>query len=317
MPGKRSNNLRKGDLAEGFGILALRSFTAVAPVPREEDVGIDVICTLLRPEGKLLYAEDSFFVQIKSASVSEITYEDDDYTWLCNLLLPIFIARVDLRTSKIEIFSMQRVFTRANRSCKGVTVYLGEGDSNSDKDINFIPLGYPILDWTSANVTEANFHKNIYKSMKAWVMHEQKNRLLREAYRCQELDWITNEFPKIGTTRIGVDDEGLKKILANIAPFLFPLAGAIMGQHMRSGSREIPDITSLLESIFKLDELVRIYDAQTDPKPVGLLMMINSLAQVMREEGRENELPQLLEELGFPINKVSSKKPVPKGFGKS
>ena len=70
MPGKRSNNLRKGDLAEGFSILALRSFTAVAPVPREEDVGIDVICTLLRPEGKLLYAEDSFFVQIKSASIS-------------------------------------------------------------------------------------------------------------------------------------------------------------------------------------------------------------------------------------------------------
>jgi len=96
MPGKRSTNFRKGDRAEGFGIQAFRSFAAVAPVPREEDIGIDVICTLLRPEGALQYAEDSFFVQIKAASVSDITYEDNDYTWLCDLLLPIFIARVNL-----------------------------------------------------------------------------------------------------------------------------------------------------------------------------------------------------------------------------
>lgn len=290
MPGKRSNNLRKGDLAEGFGILALRSFAAVAPVPREEDVGIDVVCTLLRPEGMSLYAEDSFFVQIKSASISKITYEGDDYTWLYELLLPIFIARVDLRASKIEIFSMQRVFTRAKRSCKGITVYLGEGNSNSDQDIDFISLGHPILEWTSANLAEANFHENTYKLMKVWVLHEQKNRLLRGALTCQELDWITNEFPRLGTTRtrLGVNDEELKKILTNIAPFLFPLAGSLVRQYMRSESIEIPDTISFLESIFKLDELVRLYDAQTSQ-----LMITNGLAQIIREERGKADIPKI------------------------
>lgn len=62
MPGKRSTNLRKGDRTEEFGIEVLRSFAAIGPVLREEDVGIDVICTLLRPERALQYAEDSFFV---------------------------------------------------------------------------------------------------------------------------------------------------------------------------------------------------------------------------------------------------------------
>ncbi|MBD2066255.1 hypothetical protein H6F93_01710 [Leptolyngbya sp. FACHB-671] len=298
MPGKRSTNLRKGDRAEGFGIQALRSFAAVAPVPREEDIGIDIICTLLRPEGALQYAEDSFFVQIKSVSVSEITYEDDDYIWLCNLLLPIFIARVDLGASKIEIFSMQRVFTRAKRSCKGVKVYLGEGDSNSDQDVDCVPLGHPILEWTSADEAKPSFHEDIYQIMKAWVMHEQKNRLLRQAHRCQELDWTTNKFPRIGTARIGADDEALRNLLEGIAPFLFPLADSLLGQFC-SGDVEV---VKPLKSVFELDQLIRLSGVETDPAPTIWLLAIKNLAKSMNEEERKTQLPQILKEWGFPVN---------------
>jgi hypothetical protein len=298
MPGKRSTNLRKGDRAEGFGVQMLRSFAAVASVPREEDIGIDVICTLLRPERALQYAEDSFFVQIKSVSVSEILYENDDYTWLCNLLLPIFVARVDLRASKIEIFSMQRVFTRARRYCRGVKVYLGEGDSNSDQDIDFIPLGHPILEWISADEVEPSFHENTYQIMKAWVMHEQKNRLLRQAHRCQELEWTTNEFPRIGTTRIGANDDALRNLLEGIAPFLFPLADSLLGQFC-SGRMEV---VKPLKSVFELDQLVRMYDVETDPAPTIWLLAIKNLAKSMNEEERKTQLPQILKEWGFPVN---------------
>lgn len=47
MPAKRSSNFRRGDLAEGYGIQSLRSFSAVALVPREEDIGIIDVRSLI------------------------------------------------------------------------------------------------------------------------------------------------------------------------------------------------------------------------------------------------------------------------------
>ncbi len=298
MAGKRSTNLRKGDLAEGIGIEMLRSFTAVAPVPRSEDIGIDVICTLLRPEGTLQYAEDSFYVQIKAASISEIAYQAEEYTWLCNLLLPMFIARVNLEASQLELFSMQRVFTRARRSCKGVKVYLGECTEDLDQDIGFIPLGYPILRWTIADAAKESFHKDTYQIMKAWVMHEQKNRLLQQASRCQELEWSTNEFPSAGTTTISAGDKDIKKLLEGIAPFVLPLVDSLLGQ-VCSGQGEA---LKPLKSVVELDQLVRTYDVETDPAPVIWLLAIKNLTKGMSADEKKIRLPQILAELGIPVN---------------
>jgi hypothetical protein len=48
MPATRGINLRSGDLAEQLGLFLLQCVSLTAPVPRTEDVGIDVICTLIR-----------------------------------------------------------------------------------------------------------------------------------------------------------------------------------------------------------------------------------------------------------------------------
>ena len=193
---------------------------------------------------------------------------------------------------------MQRVFTRARRTCKGVKVYLGEGDPDLDRDICFIPLGNSILQWTSAEEAKESFHEEIYQIMKAWVMHEQKNRLLRQAHRCQEFDWSTNHFPRIGSTRIGADNEALKNLLEGIAPFLFPLADSLFGQ-IYSGRMEV---LKPLKSVFELDQLVRMYDVETDPAPTIWLLAIKNLAKSMSEEDRKTQLPQILKEWGFPVN---------------
>jgi len=82
MSGRRSRNLREGDLEEGIGLDLLRGFSAVAPVPRTEDTGVDAVCTLLKPAGQFLIAEDSFLVQIKAASVRVVEFRGDTYGWL-------------------------------------------------------------------------------------------------------------------------------------------------------------------------------------------------------------------------------------------
>lgn len=298
MTGRRSTNLRKGDLAEGLGIEMLRAFTAVAPVPRSEDIGVDVICTLLRPDGAMQYAEDSFYVQIKSASISEITYQDDAYSWLCELFLPIFIARINLVATQIEIFSIQRVFTRAQRFSKGVKIYLGECDEDLSQDVCLIPLGQPILQWKFSEIATGSFHEDKYKIMKAWVMHEQKNKLLRKAHRGQELEWSTNKFPRVSVTRIGARDEDIKKLLEGIAPFLFPLADSLMGQACCGESEALKSLKRVLE----LDKLVQSYGVETDPAPVIWLLVIKNLIKGMSGDEKKERLPQILKDLGIPTN---------------
>jgi hypothetical protein len=298
MAGRRSTNLRKGDLAEGLGIEMLRAFTAVAPVPRSEDIGVDVICTLLRPDGAMQYAEDSFYVQIKSASIFEITYQDDSYSWLCELFLPIFIARVNLVAAQIEIFSMQRVFTRVKHSSKGVKVYLGECNEDLSQNICLISLGQPILQWGFSEIAEESFHDHKYKIMKAWVRHEQRNRLLRQAYRCQELEWSINKLPSEGSTKIGANDKNIKKLLEGIAPFLFPLADSLIGQ-VYSGNGEA---LKSLKTVLELDRLVRIYEVETDPLPVIGLLVIKNLMKDMSIDEKKEALPQILKDLGMSTN---------------
>src|SRR5947208_3278723 len=94
MPSRRWRDFRSGDWNEEFGILMLKAFAAVAYVPRQEDFGLDAISTLLRDDknSRYLYAEESFYVQLKSESEKTISYDGDSIRWLKKLELPLFIG---------------------------------------------------------------------------------------------------------------------------------------------------------------------------------------------------------------------------------
>src|SRR4051812_47864665 len=110
MPGQRLKNPRSGDINEELGAMLLKAFAAVAPVPRTEDVGLDGVATLLRDDGEgMLIAEDSFYVQFKSASVRTIAYKDQEAKWLRELKLPLFIGSVDRNAARISLFCTHRL----------------------------------------------------------------------------------------------------------------------------------------------------------------------------------------------------------------
>jgi len=104
MPGAADTNLRRAYCQEDLGAVLLRGVAAVAPVPASQDVGIDTICTLLKPSGsRRLQAEGSFYVQLKARSVEEVIYSGDEIDWFCGLELPFFIGCVDLQTASISL----------------------------------------------------------------------------------------------------------------------------------------------------------------------------------------------------------------------
>ena len=111
----RMASFRRGDLAEGLAIEMIRSFCAVAPVPRPEDVGIDLVSTILRYEGSQWHAGDTFYLQVKSGRRrSPILLERNDFIWFKDLKLPFFYAWMNLDSNVLEVFGTHRVRWHAN-----------------------------------------------------------------------------------------------------------------------------------------------------------------------------------------------------------
>lgn len=70
-------------MAEASALLLLQQVALVAPVPRTEDVGVDAVVTLHQAfDQRRLIAEDSLFVQIKSAGVDCIECSAEEVKWL-------------------------------------------------------------------------------------------------------------------------------------------------------------------------------------------------------------------------------------------
>src|SRR3954470_1806248 len=106
MPGRRRTSFRSGDLAEDLGIFLLKGLAAVAEVQRQEDIGLDAVATLLRRDSDgNSYAEDTFVIQLKSESQTELELCDHEFRWFAQQTLPMFIGRVSLRRSEIALYS--------------------------------------------------------------------------------------------------------------------------------------------------------------------------------------------------------------------
>lgn len=222
MPARRGKNFRSGDLAEQLGMYLLQSVALVAPVPRTEDVGIDVVCTLISDYNPYSYlAEDSFYVQIKSNGVKEIEYSDIEVEWLTNLKLPFFVAMVDKEEAKVSLYTCKRLYDaiamKKHRSSIRLILANSEDDNVFDlvdEEQTDIYLGIPIVEWSISDLmnNELNAKNLFFNIMKEHV------RIIHEAMELYVLGcgmsyvWKTNEMPEeigakaCGTLNISIDE---------------------------------------------------------------------------------------------------------------
>jgi hypothetical protein len=198
MAGRRHKSFRRGDVNEELGILLLKAFATVAPVPRPEDVGIDAIATLLRPgPNQMLIAEDSFYVQIKSASTRTIAYKGHEIEWLTQLKLPLFIGSVNASTCTMELFTCHTLSQALiEKPWKEVQLLLDAGVPQISEDVRFIHICPPALRWSASDLASETFKKANYPILKKHVRVEQKNCQLRTLRHLQRIKWQTNEAPE-------------------------------------------------------------------------------------------------------------------------
>jgi hypothetical protein len=194
MPGKMDDNLRRGNNSENLGLHLLRAVGAVAPVPRDQDVGIDAVVTLLkRDDGRRLIAGSNVFVQLKSSSLRKLVFDEGDIDWLLRLELPYFIGSVDQTQSSIALYTVQSLVNLG--SSIRAELYLDEakvGLNTVDSEAEFnewnnlktsirdsrLSLGPPILEWGIEDVGSHEFLKASHDVLQSWVNLIHENRLL-------------------------------------------------------------------------------------------------------------------------------------------
>jgi hypothetical protein len=224
VPGKLDQNLRRGHLAQQFGINLLCAFCAVAPVPQEEDVGLDAIGTILRRDGRNLFAEGSFGVQFKAKSVREIPYKQDQYDWLRRLNLPFFIGSVDIPAQAVALYATHHVLCRVDfEQYHSAVMYLDEYSRNTKDGELHQYLGPPILQWTHKDSESEDFQKQAYAVLKAWVSLEQAHYALRCIKTTDNVSWQINEVPELTSTMMIGHQDWLRRDIEAAIPYLMKI----------------------------------------------------------------------------------------------
>lgn len=116
--GARHPDFRQGDRSEYLAVYILSALGLVTQVPRQEDIGFDLVCNLAEKNvyADLLSFRYHYAVSVKSASQPKIILappksmeSSRDYTahfdWLFNLELPLMLAVVNKNKQTLSIYS--------------------------------------------------------------------------------------------------------------------------------------------------------------------------------------------------------------------
>jgi len=202
MTGRRLRSYRIGDLNEELVILLLKSLAAVAPIPRQEDFGLDAVATLLRPDQKssCVYAEKSFYVQFKTESRYPLSYQGHELEWLKNLQLPLFIGQVRRQDSTLRLFpahGLNEIFVlRDFRDFKELIVKLqdqGKAKRLVNQDRCEVFLGEPLLSFNMEQASDSVFTDRAYQILRDYLPLEQQNVNSRCLRFYRHIRWTTNE----------------------------------------------------------------------------------------------------------------------------
>lgn len=242
MPGSMAKNFKGGNLAEDLGLLLIRQVCAVAEFRRQDDYGIDAVATLLRGnQTRRLTAEASFLLQIKSTSVSEVVYANEQFDWLLSQSLPFFIATVSLNDSEISIYptidantSFQFNGVRQVRFLLGTPApFATQIDwprfniQHDPDDIVNIYCETPVVRYSMSDITNRELMKDIYATLKSMVAIIEVEKRNIELGHCSKLMWQTN-CPKHLCAHFGQLDSAQNVEAAMLVERLVQILQAIM-----------------------------------------------------------------------------------------
>ena len=113
MSGVRSYSFREGDRSEYLAQFLLSGIGLCSSIPRQEDIGLDFLCSIADQEAKILSFGYPFMVSVKSLSTPNIELkapkkpnDQSHIQWLFRQDAPIFLGIVDKSEISIRLYSL-------------------------------------------------------------------------------------------------------------------------------------------------------------------------------------------------------------------
>jgi len=113
MSGVRTYSFREGDRSEYLAQFLLSAIGLCTAIPRQEDIGLDFLCSIADQEQDVLSFGYQFMVSVKSLSspnidltVPEKRRDQKHVEWLFRQDTPLFLGVVDKNTVSIRLFSL-------------------------------------------------------------------------------------------------------------------------------------------------------------------------------------------------------------------
>lgn len=208
MPGARSRGWRLGDRGELLAESILSSIAFTVRVPRQEDVGHDLLCTIAEREGNLQRAGPFFTVQVKSNRGS-ITYEKEhEVAWIQNQENPFFLCVAHRNDLTIEMYSTWNMLNGfLLKGAQRIILEPGGLDADYEEVTTVageqrVPLGRPILRMSMNDAMDEGRAKDLGKVLREWVRIDSEN----IANRATGMYWVvgpgnydTNKSPLAST----------------------------------------------------------------------------------------------------------------------
>ncbi|MBI5265904.1 MAG: hypothetical protein HY851_01610 [candidate division Zixibacteria bacterium] len=186
--------MRIGDSAELLAEYLLGRIAFVSRVPRQEDVGHDLLCTLYETVGDLLKAGGFFAVQVKS-SKSPIRYKKShELNWISSQENPFFIGIADTEAQSLELYSTGQILRLFLwKAPKRVTLRVGFPKKRSDQIVfsnNYeaadVYLGAPVVKLVASEISDDPTVTQRANLLQYWVAIDREN-LVR---RATKMYWV-------------------------------------------------------------------------------------------------------------------------------
>lgn len=263
--GRLATNVRRANIAEGIAIQMFRPFAAVAPVPREEDYGIDFVATLIRENGKTLDAEDSFVVQVKTHTSARFPFAGDGIKWLRQLRLPYFPVVANLDDATVSLYTLNRFHMPLHASVVQRIVFCVQSDKDECDGLDDFPLAKPLMKWSMKDCADESFAAWAYAILKPAVYIETNNFQYGHMWRFVELEGgpyhfdpsqpIPKQLPRAGT---------VSEIAPGYGPAIIEAMRQIVGPFANWASNVIYD-DDRSKDLLKLRDSFRRLGLDPDP----------------------------------------------------
>jgi hypothetical protein len=273
MPGARLASFRLGDRSELLVEHLLAGFAFTTRVPRQEDIGIDFLCSLITAyDGAQLLKAGAFFgVQAKSSAEKLVYEKPHELEWITSQENPILLCVADRTAAAMDVYSTSNLLCgvlgggwqgkmKPNRIalCPGET---GDwpGIRNNEDGSQEVLLGKPIIHITHNDLVDEKRTKEIAQVIGSWVLLDRVKIVNRGA----GMYWVvgpnsyeTGEPPKAERLASYWNPENLEKYTLNLCRSEASL-WLLLRRHPQISSRINLEEPPWPEGLVALREMVR------------------------------------------------------------